>query len=135
MPLGGEAALFKLGMSLVFGVISALIIVLTGLSSEARLTTVLLRSLIGFLLTGALVWLVTLILETKDIVGFDKNLELIEEMEKEEPKSPEEYEAEDAAAAAEAETQSAEEEQEHEQAEFKPLGSENLRHMEAPSQN
>ena len=126
--------MFKLGMSLVFGVISALIIVLTGLSSEARLTTVLLRSLIGFLLTGALVWLVTLILETKDIVGFDKNLELIEEMEKEEPKSPEEYEAEDAAAA-EAETQSAEEEQEHEQAEFKPLGSEDLRHMEAPSQN
>jgi len=134
MPLGGEAALFKLGMSLVFGVISALIIVLTGLSSEARLTTVLLRSLIGFLLTGALVWLVTLILESKDIVGFDKNLELIEELEKEEPKSPEEYEAEDAAAA-EAETQSAEEEQEHEQAEFKPLGSEDLRHMEAPSQN
>jgi hypothetical protein len=134
MPLGGEAALFKLGMSLVFGVISALIIVLTGLSSEARLTTVLLRSLIGFLLTGALVWLVTLILESKDIVGFDKNLELIEELEKEEPKSPEEYEAEDAAAA-EAETQSAEEEQEDEPAEFKPLGSDDLRHMEAPSQN
>ncbi len=134
MPLGGEAALFKLGMSLVFGVISALIIVLTGLSSEARLTTVLLRSLIGFLLTGALVWLVTLILESKDIVGFDKNLELMEELEKEEPKSPEEYEAEDAAAA-EAETQSTEEEQEHEPAEFKPLGSDDLRHMEAPSQN
>jgi hypothetical protein len=134
MPLGGEAALFKLGMSLVFGVISALIIVLTGLSSEARLTTVLLRSLIGFLLTGALVWLVTLILESKDIVGFDKNLELIEELEKEEPKSPEEYEAEDAAAA-EAETQSTEEEQEDEPAEFKPLGSDDLRHMEAPSQN
>jgi len=126
--------LFKLGMSLVFGVISALIIVLTGLSSEARLTTVLLRSLIGFLLTGALVWLVTLILESKDIVGFDKNLELIEELEKEEPKSPEEYEAEDAAAA-EAETQSTEEEQEDEPAEFKPLGSDDLRHMEAPSQN
>lgn len=134
MPLGGEAALFKLGMSLVFGVISALIIVLTGLSSEARLTTVLLRSLIGFLLTGALVWLVTLILESKGIVGFDKNLELIEELEKEEPKSPEEYEAEDAAAA-EAETQSTEEEQEDEPAEFKPLGSDDLRHMEAPSQN
>jgi len=134
MPLGGEAALFKLGMSLVFGVISALIIVLTGLSSEARLTTVLLRSLIGFLLTGALVWLVTLILESKDIVGFDKNLELIEELEKEEPKSPEEYEAEDAAAA-EAETQLTEEEQEDEPAEFKPLGSDDLRHMEAPSQN
>ncbi|MBE6073352.1 MAG: hypothetical protein E7202_02205 [Selenomonas ruminantium] len=126
--------MFKLGMSLVFGVISALIIVLTGLSSEARLTTVLLRSLIGFLLTGALVWLVTLILESKDIVGFDKNLELIEELEKEEPKSPEEYEAEDAAAA-EAETQSTEEEQEDEPAEFKPLGSDDLRHMEAPSQN
>ena len=126
--------MFKLGMSLVFGVISALIIVLTGLSSEARLTTVLLRSLIGFLLTGALVWLVTLILESKDIVGFDKNLELIEELEKEEPKSPEEYEAEDAAAA-EAETQLTEEEQEDEPAEFKPLGSDDLRHMEAPSQN
>ncbi|WP_318254580.1 hypothetical protein [Selenomonas sp. GACV-9] len=127
-----------MGMSLVFAVISALIIVLTGLSSDARLTTVLLRSLIGFLLTGALVWLVTFILEMKDIVGFDKNLELIESLEEEEPKSPEEYEAEDEAedeAAAEQEEQQSEEEQENEPTGFRPLGAEDLRHMEAPPQN
>lgn len=126
--------MFKMGMSLVFAVISALIIVLTGLSSDARLTTVLLRSLIGFLLTGALVWLVTFILEMKDIVGFDKNLELIETSEAEEPKSPEEYEAEDEAAA-EQEEQQSEVQQENGPAEFKPLGAEDLRHMEAPPQN
>lgn len=133
MRLGGGAALFKLGMSLVFAVISALIIVLTGLSSDARLMTVLLRSLIGFLVAGAAVWLITFFLEARNIVGFDKNLELIEDPEGEEPKSPEEYEAEDAQTAS-GEDQTALEETE-EPAEFKPLGADSLRHMEAPPGN
>lgn len=126
--------MFKLGMSLIFAVISALIIILTGLSSDARLTTVLFRSLAGFLVAGAAVWFLAFFLEKKNIVGFDKSLELIEESGKDEPKSPAEYEAEDAQAAEGEEAQDAPEEKE-EPAEFKPLGADSLRHMEAPPGN
>ena len=119
--------MFKMGMSLVFAVISALIIVLTGLSSDVRLMTVLFRSLAGFLVAGTVVWLITFFLEARNIVGFDKNLELMEKPEEEEPKSPEEYEAEDEQAAAGEEPEKSEE-----PVEFKPLGADNFRHMEAP---
>lgn len=119
--------MFKMGMSLVFAVISALIIVLTGLSSDVRLMTVLFRSLAGFLVAGTVVWLITFFLEARNIVGFDKNLELMEKPEEEESKSPEEYEAEDEQAAAVEETEKSEE-----PVEFKPLGSDNFRHMEVP---
>lgn len=126
--------MFKLGMSLVFAFISAMVIALAGLVSDVRLMTVLLRSLIGFLVAGAVVWLVAFVLEAKELVGFDRNLELLENPEEEEPKSPEEYEAEDEASAAEAANQSAEmQTSDEENADFQPLTSNNLKHMEAPS--
>ncbi|WP_072022704.1 hypothetical protein [Selenomonas sp. ND2010] len=126
--------MFKLGMSLVFAFISAMVIALAGLVSDVRLMTVLLRSLIGFLVAGAVVWLVAFVLEAKELVGFDRNLELPENPEEEEPKSPEEYEAEDEASAAEAANQSAEmQTSDEENADFQPLTSNNLKHMEAPS--
>lgn len=126
--------MFKLGMSLVFAFISAMVIALAGLVSDVRLMTVLLRSLIGFLVAGAVVWLVAFVLEAKELVGFDRNLELLENPEEEEPKSPEEYEAEDEASAAEAAKQSAEmQTSDEENADFQPLTSNNLKHMEAPS--
>lgn len=126
--------MFKLGMSLVFAFISAMVIALAGLVSDVRLMTVLLRSLIGFLVAGAVVWLVAFVLEAKELVGFDRNLELLENPEEEEPKSPEEYEAEDDASAAEAANQSAEmQTSDEENADFQPLTSNNLKHMEAPS--
>ena len=59
-------------MSLVFAFIAAMVIVLAGLLSDVRLLTVLLRSLVGFLITGAIVWLAAVILEHQNIVGFDK---------------------------------------------------------------
>lgn len=124
--------MFKLGMALVFAVISALIIILTGLSSDVRLTTILLRSLAGFLVAGAVVWLIAFFLETRNLVDFDQNPEPVGNPETKEPKSPEEYEAEDAQAAAEEEAQPAPEKNEEQPAEFKPLGAENFRHMEAP---
>lgn len=126
-------------MSLVFAFISAMVIALAGLVSDVRLMTVLLRSLVGFLVAGAVVWLVAFVLEAKELVGFDKNLELMENPEGEEPKSPEEYEAEDEAAAAEAaeaEAPSAEmQTSDEDNADFQPLTSNNLKHMEAPSDN
>lgn len=127
--------MFKLGMSLVFAFISAMVIALAGLVSDARLMTVLLRSLIGFLVAGAVVWLVAFVLEAKELVGFDKNLELVENPE-EEPKSPEEYEAVDEAASAEETSPTAEmQASDEENADFQPLTSNNLKHMEAPSDN
>jgi hypothetical protein len=121
-------------MSLVFAFISAMVIALAGLVSDVRLMTVLLRSLIGFLVAGAVVWLVAFVLEAKELVGFDRNLELLENPEEEEPKSPEEYEAEDEASAAEAANESAEmQTSDEENADFQPLTSNNLKHMEAPS--
>ena len=123
-------------MSLVFAFISAMVIALAGLVSDVRLMTLLLRSLVGFLVAGAVVWLVAFVLEAKELVGFDKNLELMENPEGEEPKSPEEYEAEDEAAAAEAEAPSAEmQTSDEDNADFQPLTSNNLKHMEAPSDN
>ena len=128
--------MFKLGMSLIFAFISAMVIALAGLVSDVRLMTVLLRSLVGFLVAGAGVWLVAFVLEAKELVGFDKNLELMENMEEEEPKSPEEYEAEDEAAAAEEASQPEEmQTSDEENADFQPLTSNNLKHMEAPSDN
>lgn len=77
--------MFKLGMSLVFSVVAALVIMLVGLASDARFVTIALRCLVGFLVAGAAVYLVALVLEAKDIIGFDKNLELEEIVEGEAP--------------------------------------------------
>ena len=131
----GETALFKLGMSLVFAFIAAMAIVLSGLLSDVRLLTVLLRSAVGFLITGALVWLVTMILEHQNIVGFDRNLELIDQEEQLEPKSIEAYEEEDAAAAQGTDGEAANPEVDGESEaghSFMPLSQENLKHMEPP---
>ncbi len=97
--MAGEAVLFKLGMSLVFAFIAAMVIALAGLISDVRLMTILVRSLLGFLVTCAGVWVVSFLLEAKNLVGFDKNLDLIGE-EEPNPKSPEELDAEDLAAQA-----------------------------------
>ena len=65
-------------MSLVLAVIAALVVFLAALVSGARISTVFLRSLVGFFLAGAVSWLVLFLLEAKGIVGFDRNLELPE---------------------------------------------------------
>ena len=64
--------MFKLGMAIVFAVIAALVIFLTGLFSDARLLTAFLRSLVGFVCAGAFTYLVTFILEAKGWAAFDK---------------------------------------------------------------
>ena len=64
--------LFKLGMALVFAVIAALVVFLTGLFHDARVATALLRSLIAFLCAGIFTYLVTFILEAKGWAAFDK---------------------------------------------------------------
>lgn len=64
--------LFKLGMALVFAVIAALVVFLTGLFGDARVSTACLRSLVGFICAGAFTYLVTFILEAKGWAAFDK---------------------------------------------------------------
>lgn len=122
-------------MSLVLGVVAALVIILVGLLGDARLLTILGRALVGFLAAGVFTYLVTFILEAAKIVGFDKNFELIEPEDGEEPKSVEEYEADDEAAAGEAEdADTAVTEDSEEGAQFTPLAG-TLRHMEAPPED
>ena len=67
--------MFKLGMALVFAVIAALVVFLTGLFHDARVATALLRSLIAFLCAGIFTYLVTFILEAKGWAAFDKEPE------------------------------------------------------------
>ncbi|WP_313992031.1 hypothetical protein [uncultured Selenomonas sp.] len=64
--------MFKLGMSLVFAVIAALIVFITGLFSDARVATACLRSLAAFVCAGAFTYLVTFVLEAKGWAAFDK---------------------------------------------------------------
>ena len=67
--------LFKLGMSLGMAVLAVLVVSFAGILSEARITTILLRDVLGFLVTGTVVYLVMFLLEAKDIALFDKELE------------------------------------------------------------
>lgn len=128
--------MFKLGMSIILGVIAALVIILTGFLGDARLLTILGRALVGFLAAAAFTYLVTFILEAKYIVGFDKNIDLIEENKDDEPKSVEEYEKEDSEDEQDAEiVEDATEKAENaEPSEFKPLAN-SVRHMETPPEN
>ena len=57
--------MFKLGMALIFSVIAALIVFITGMLGDARVTTALLRSLVAFLCAGLFTYLVVFILEAK----------------------------------------------------------------------
>ncbi|EEQ48356.1 hypothetical protein HMPREF0908_1336 [Selenomonas flueggei ATCC 43531] len=59
-------------MALLFSVIAALIVFLTGLLSDARLVTALVRSLLAFVCAGVFTYLVTFILEAKGWAAFDK---------------------------------------------------------------
>ena len=64
--------MFKLGMALVFSVIAALIVFITGLFADARMTTALGRSFLAFLCAGGFTYLVSFILEAKGWAAFDK---------------------------------------------------------------
>ncbi|MCI6084789.1 hypothetical protein [Selenomonas sp.] len=125
--------MFKIGMALIFAVIAALVVIIAGVLGSPRLVTVFLRSFLAFVVTWAVVWFVLFLLEAKGVIGFDKNLELIE------PEDGEPTDEELAAHAAEAEggeqtpedTAEAAEDMEAEgDAGFQPLSTDNLKHMD-----
>ena len=51
-------------------VLAVLVVSFAGLLSEARMTTILLRDVLGFVVAGTVVYLVMFLLEAKDIVLF-----------------------------------------------------------------
>lgn len=120
----------KLYVAAVFAFIAAVVIVITGLSSEARFITVVFRSLIGFVSAGLIVYIVLKILAARDIIDFDdfieaKDEEALAELEREEPaeSAPDGQQP----MADEAETEAAEE-----PAQFEPLSTEDLTRMNTP---
>ena len=120
----------KLYVAAVFAFIAAVVIVITGLSSEARFITVVFRSLIGFVSAGLIVYIVLRILAARDIIDFDdfidaKEEEALAELEGEE--SPAEESGEEQPVADKAETGA-----EEQTVQFEPLSSEDLTRMETP---
>ena len=133
--MAGETGLYKLMISSVLGFIAAMVIILTGLIADVRLTTILLRSVAGFLVTGLGALLLTFILEEQNIIGFDKNIELMENLKDDAIKSPDELEAmakQDSDEASNGENDIEKEQENVENTGFTQLNSDNLKRMEPP---
>lgn len=123
--------MFKLGMSLGMAVLAVLVVSFAGLLSEARMTTILLRDVLGFVVAGTVVYLVMFLLEAKDIALFDKELEFPQETA--EPPETGEGDAEDEPAeAAETEDDASETEASGTGAEFTPLTEKDFGRVETP---
>ena len=62
---------FKFRASILFAIISFLVVIIAGLLKDVRYLTILWRSLLAFLVAGGLSYLVIFILEFKGIINFD----------------------------------------------------------------
>ena len=69
----------KIYVAVAFAFIAALVIVITGLSSDARGITVFLRSLVGFISAGLVVYILQRILAAQDIFDIDHFIEAKDE--------------------------------------------------------
>jgi hypothetical protein len=125
--------LAKLYVAVVFAFIAAVVIVITGLSSDARLITVFFRSIVGFVSAGLIVYIVLRILAAQDIMDFDdfieaKDEEVLAEVEGAEPSAADD----EAAEGGQPEADEAEPAETGEPAQFEPLSSEELTRMDSP---
>ena len=121
----------KLYVAVVFAFIAAVVIVITGLSSDARLITVFFRSIVGFVSAGLIVYIVLRILAANDIMDFDDFIEAKDEEALAEGAEP--SAADDEAAEGEQpEADEAEPAETGEPAQFEPLSSEELTRMDSP---
>ena len=124
----------KLYAALVFAFIAATVIVITGLSSDARAITIFFRSIVGFISAGVIVYILLKILAAQDIFDFDAFIEAKDEEaltiaeEGEESSAADEQTAEDESLAA----GEAEPAENGEQAQFEPLSSDELTRMKTP---
>lgn len=123
----------KLYVAVVFAFIAAVVIVITGLSSDARLITVFFRSIVGFVSAGLIVYIVLRILAANDIMDFDDFIEAKDEEALAEVEGTEPSAADDEAAEGEQpEADEAEPAETGEPAQFEPLSSEELTRMDSP---
>ena len=113
-------------MALVFSVIAALIVFITGMFSDTRVATALLRSLAAFICAGVFTYLVTFILEAKGWAAFDKApAERMQDMQ------AQRYDADDIDFdAVESDTKASEEFAAS--SSFRPLSEDSLVHMRTP---
>ncbi len=124
----------KLYAATVFAFIAATVIVITGLSSDARAITIFFRSIVGFISAGVIVYILLKILAAQDIFDFDAFIEAKDEEaltiaeEGEESSAADEQTAEDESLAA----GEAEPAENGEQAQFEPLSSDELTRMKTP---
>lgn len=130
----GENILAKLYVAAVFAFIAATVIVLTGLSSDARGITVFFRSIVGFVCAGLVVYIVQRILAAQDIFDIDAFIEAKDEEALAEAEDAELAVAseEEAAAYEESEAGEAENAENEGEAQFEPLNSEDLTRMKSP---
>ena len=112
-------------------VLAVLVVSFAGLLSEARMTTILLRDVLGFVVAGTVVYLVMFLLEAKDIALFDKELEFPQET-AESPETGEGDAEDEPAEAAETEDDASETEASGTGAEFTPLTEKDFGHVETP---
>ena len=120
-------------VAVVFAFIAAVVIVITGLSSDARLITVFFRSIVGFVSAGLIVYIVLRILAAQDIMDFDDFIEAKDEEALAEVEGAEPSAADDEAAEGEQpEADEAEPAETGEPAQFEPLSSEELTRMDSP---
>lgn len=62
---------FKFKAAVLFAIISFLIVIIAGLLRDVRFVTIAWRSLLAFLVTGGISYLIIFILEAKKIINFD----------------------------------------------------------------
>ena len=112
--------MFKIGMSLVLAVIAAFVIILAGFLSEVRFGTMLLRGLLGFVVTGVIGALFVTFFEAQNA----KTLE--------EDSSRNRDEDEEMSYIPENDEESGGETPEEESAGFQPLEDQDLEHVRPP---
>ncbi len=61
----------KMDAALIFAVIAALVVALAGLLKDVRFIVIAMRCVVGFLVAGAVAYIVILLLEAKSIMLFD----------------------------------------------------------------
>ena len=124
----------KLYAATVFAFIAATVIVITGLSSDARAITVFFRSIVGFISAGLIVYILLKILAAQDIFDFDAFIEakdeesLVTAEDGDASSAVDEHTADDDSTAA----GEAEPAETGEQAQFEPLNSNDLTRMKSP---
>lgn len=114
-------------MALLFAVIAALAVALAGLASEARISTILLRGLAGFLVAGVFSYAAAVILEAKGWADFDTDTALLQD----EETDSENYDGAEDESEADAEDVAAFSDEEPEE-EFAPFSADNFEHLEQP---